>query len=121
MESTQSNCEWTGAAAVGSYTLTGSINVSSGALIIEENTITSCSLEFDLTTLQHEEKSLVEHLKSKDFFQVKKYPTATFELAAPSVISDGTTDIKGTLTIKGTSKEEQFPVTLTMNCIFRSK
>lgn len=123
LEPSQSNCEWTGSAAVGSYTLTGSVSVSSGSLTIDENTITACSLIFDLTTLAHEEKSLVDHLKSKDFYQVKKFPEATFTLSESAIISDGYVAVKGMLTIKGTSKEEQFDVTLTMDgerisCIF---
>ena len=54
------------------------------------------------------------HLKSGDFFEVEKFPTATF---ASSAIKAGGENgashtIKGNLTLRGTTKEISFPATI---------
>lgn len=52
---------------------------------------------------------LDEHLKGADFFDVEKYPTATFE-STKVVVSGKTAKVTGTLTLHGVSK----PITLDM-------
>ena len=47
---------------------------------------------------------LEEHLKSKDFFDVAKYPTATFISDKINVTGKDTATIDGTLTMHGVSK-----------------
>jgi polyisoprenoid-binding protein YceI len=53
-----------------------------------------------------------EHLRSKDFFEVAKYPTLTF--ASTRVVpQDATTlEVTGTLTMHGVSRQVIFPVQL---------
>ncbi len=65
----------------------------------------SGSVTFDMATIATTPDKLVEHLKSKDFFDVAVHPTASF------MITGGTTsEIKGTLTIKGVSKPATLPI-----------
>jgi polyisoprenoid-binding protein YceI len=57
---------------------------------------------------------LTGHLKSPDFFDVEKFPTATF--ASTEIQAGGengaTHSIKGNLTLRGVTKEVTFPATL---------
>ena len=57
---------------------------------------------------------LHRHLKSEDFFDVERYPTATFELQGASAIAGATAgtpnmEIAGSLTIKETTRSICFP------------
>lgn len=48
------------------------------------------------------------HLKSADFFDVQKYPTATFESTKVTPAGDNTAKVEGNLTLHGVTK----PITL---------
>ena len=82
-----------------------------GSVKIKESTLAhtrgifSGTVTFDMATISTTPDKLVEHLKSKDFFDVTVYPTASF------MITGGTTsEIKGTLTIRGISKPATLPL-----------
>lgn len=51
-----------------------------------------------------------DHLKSEDFFDVAKYPTATFVSDKVTLTGKDTADVQGMLTLHGVTK----PVTLTV-------
>ena len=96
----------------------GSVDLKSGSLIVENGTLTGGSFEIDMTTIKNldltdEEKNakLVGHLKSKDFFNVKKHPSASFEItsAKQEQSEGGNYMISGDLTIKGTTEPLSFP------------
>jgi len=55
---------------------------------------------------------LDEHLKGEDFFDVAKYPTATFVSNKVDVTSKKTAKVYGTLTLHGVSKPVVLNVTL---------
>jgi len=61
-------------------------------------------------------KKLVNHLKSKDFFYVSKYPIATFVVTGVKEESDGESNyiLSGDLTIKGITKPLSFPAKIEM-------
>jgi polyisoprenoid-binding protein YceI len=53
-----------------------------------------------------------EHLRSKDFFEVQKFPTLTFT-STQVAPKDGTTlDVTGNLTLHGVTRQVTFPVSL---------
>lgn len=53
-----------------------------------------------------------EHLRSKDFFEVQKFPTLTFT-STQVVAKDGTTlEVTGNLTLHGVTRPVTFPVSL---------
>ncbi len=73
------------------------------------------AFQIDLGTLQADDEKLTGHLKSPDFFDVAKYPKATFTstslTAAPAGTAGGATHtLKGTLDMHGVSKEVTIPV-----------
>lgn len=75
----------------------------------------TADITLDMTGIQTGEPKLVEHLKAADFFEVEKYPTATFKSSNFKFEGDKLTAITGDLTLKGVTK----PVTLTVtafNC-----
>lgn len=104
---------WVGKKVLGEHT--GYVKIASGNFIIDKTKIISGKFEInmnsitdnDLTDTAYNAK-LVGHLKSSDFFDVKKHPVAVFEITQPSVITKGNTLIKGKLTIKGITNPIEF-------------
>ena len=58
-----------------------------------------------------------KHLRGKDFFEVGKFPKASFASTKVTKTSDTTADIEGNLTLKGVTK----PVTLKATLIGSGK
>jgi len=59
---------------------------------------------------------LIGHLKSADFFNVEKYPTAKFEIGKMTpntkAVGKDNYNVTGKLTIKGITKDVTFPATV---------
>jgi polyisoprenoid-binding protein YceI len=53
-----------------------------------------------------------EHLRSKDFFEVAKYPTLTFASTRVAPRDAATLEVTGNLTMHGVTREITFPVQL---------
>jgi polyisoprenoid-binding protein YceI len=104
----KSNVSWTGYGEVGNYSLTGNVNLKSGNVTIVDDKIVSGTIVIDLKSIHHTQNSLVEHLKSKDFFEVIKYPTATLKITKSKTLTDNSVEITGNLTIKKTTKVVTF-------------
>jgi len=73
------------------------------------------SFEIDLNSLQTDDPKLDAHLKTPDFFDVAKYPKATFTSTslteAPAGEPSGATHLlTGTLDLHGVQKEVRIPV-----------
>ncbi|KPK16632.1 MAG: hypothetical protein AMJ62_04595 [Myxococcales bacterium SG8_38] len=73
------------------------------------------SSEIDITiqtaSLYADEEKLTKHLKSPDFFDVEKFPTATFRSTEIKKEGDGH-KITGDLTLHGVTKRVSFPATI---------
>jgi polyisoprenoid-binding protein YceI len=103
----KSKFTWTGYASVGNYAPTGTIQLSSGRLNFDGKTLLKGIFEFDMKTISHENKDLMNHLKSEDFFEVEKYPKAIFILEKIT-----NNQAIGLLKIKNIQKKISFPVTI---------
>jgi polyisoprenoid-binding protein YceI len=73
------------------------------------------SFDIDVASLETDEPKLDGHLKTADFFDVAKYPKATFTstslTAAPAGEASGATHVlTGTLDLHGVQKEVRIPV-----------
>ena len=66
------------------------------------------SFDIDLNSLQTDEAKLDAHLKTADFFDVAKYPKATF--TSTSLTPGETYTLTGTLDLHGVQKEVRIPV-----------
>ncbi len=92
---------------------TGYISLSKGELMIEKGKLLGGTIEVDMNTIADEhhksDNNLIEHIKSPDFFDVNKFPMATFIIT--KVISEKGEDINvtGNLTIKGIAHAVTFP------------
>ena len=80
--------------------------LESGKFVADMNTLTSVDLKDDPEQLG----KLNGHLKSGDFFEVEKFPTASYEITKVSENTAGgdyNTTLDGNLTIKGITKPVQ--------------
>ncbi|HEX2122156.1 MAG TPA: YceI family protein [Thermoanaerobaculia bacterium] len=73
------------------------------------------SFDIDLNSIETDDEKLTGHLKTPDFFDVAKYPKATFTSTsltpAPAGSPDGSTHmLKGTLDMHGVKKDVTVPV-----------
>ncbi len=94
----------------GSFTkFSGSVQLVDGDL-----TKSSLSVEIDMSELTTDDGQLTGHLKSPDFFDVGKFPTASFQ--STQVVAGGdhgaTHTITGNLKLHGVEKSISFPATL---------
>ncbi|HAO27130.1 MAG TPA: YceI family protein [Chryseobacterium indologenes] len=80
--------------------------LESGKFVADMNSLTSV----DLKDSSEDLGKLNGHLKSGDFFEVEKFPTASFEITkvTPATEGDYNTLLDGNLTIKGITKPVQF-------------
>ncbi|MEM9848564.1 MAG: YceI family protein [Bacteroidota bacterium] len=115
LSTSKSKLTWTGKAAFSSYSLSGTIRAKSGTLLTEENQIKNAHLTINTKTIHSSIKQLKQHLSSEDFFDVKKFPAAHFELNHFVPLASGAHLAQGWLTIKGTKKAFECPVTLALN------
>ncbi|MFT3979618.1 MAG: YceI family protein [Ferruginibacter sp.] len=119
---------WTGSKPTGSHT--GTFKVSEGSLLANNNALTGGSFTIDINSLNNidlandakQKGGLEGHLKSPDFFDAAKFPTAKFEITSvesyvadsTSKLKDATNLIKGNLTLKDSTKNIAFPAKVTV-------
>lgn len=87
----------------------GTVKLKSGFLTIVNRELKSGEFVIDMATINNREglEKLEKHLKSADFFEVEKYPTAKFVIT--KVINEAKkVKITGNLTIKNITKEVAF-------------
>jgi len=65
----------------------------------------------DVSTVNTREPKRDEHLKSADFFDVAKHPTATFKSKQAVAGTAGTVKLVGDLTLRGVTKEVTLEIT----------
>lgn len=107
-----SSISWTGKAAFSAYALTGTLKAKKGMVIIENDTIKKLEVEIDMKSLHHDNKDLKNHLKNKDFFEVKKFEKATFTLTNPAKIINGKANLEGNMMIKNKLHKEIITIQL---------
>lgn len=89
--------------------LSGAFGASGGTLQLDPGNLSAAKVNvtFNVADMSTTAPAFTKHLSSADFFDVAKYPTATFTSTAVSGNADSA-KITGNLTIKGITK----PVTL---------
>lgn len=115
----ESTVTWKGYKVTGSHH--GTVNLQSGYLNFDGNTLTGGSFTIDMSTITCLDLSgnykgkLEGHLKSDDFFGVETYPSATLTFTEVSSTSDDSYNVKGNLTIKNKTNPIEFTITVDGN------
>lgn len=122
-----SSVTWTGTKPGGSHT--GTFTLKEGSLAAKDGNLTGGSFVIDINSMNctdlagkpDEKQGLEGHLKSPDFFDAAKFPTAKFEITGVEtfkydsltmkdvVMKDATHTIKGNFTLKDSTKNIAFP------------
>jgi polyisoprenoid-binding protein YceI len=120
---TEGIINWSGKKAIGDMHY-GTINVEGGELIVSNGQLQSGTVTIDMNSVAvndlndaGERKDLESHLKESDFFDVRKYPKATFKFSEvlPSTLPAFNAVIAGELTLKGKTNGVNVPVKLTVS------
>ncbi|MBN2595495.1 YceI family protein [Labilibaculum sp.] len=112
-----SKIEWLGKKVTGEHS--GTINLNSGSLVMDEDKIVAGSFVVNMTSIVNTDiedegyKAKLEgHLKSDDFFGTEKFPESKFEITNAEKMEDGNYKVKGNITIKGITESIEFMVNL---------
>lgn len=104
--------KWDAKKVVGAHH--GTVNLKNGKLQLNGSKISGGNFIIDMPSLVCLDNGRVTgHLKNEDFFDVEKYPTATFIITKVEG-SDTNPKITGRLTIKGITKVISFPATVSV-------
>ncbi len=127
IDTMNSRIEWKGFKVLKSENTShfGTIKFETGDVTVKDGQLESGKFVADMTTLENvdlksdaEQKAKLEgHLKSGDFFEVEKFPTASYEITKVSPLSEGdyNTLLEGNLTIKGITKPVKFNANVAVN------
>jgi polyisoprenoid-binding protein YceI len=121
IDTTASTIEWRGTKPTGEHV--GTISIQNGQLMATNEQVTSGTVVIDMNSIEVKDEGMAEdkrtslenHLKGTvegketDFFNVKEYPTATFEITGVTE-ENGQKMLQGNLTLKDETKNIQFPV-----------
>ena len=113
--------QWTGQKVTGEHT--GTLNLSEGWIIMEDNLLNSGRLIFDMTSISNTDLEspewklkLENHLKDNDFFAVDSFPYAILNINdSQSIVVENSADnnqIMANLTIRGITQEISFPISI---------
>jgi polyisoprenoid-binding protein YceI len=113
----ESHVEWTGRNLLNRHH--GSIKLKDGSLRFEKGILVGGEVIFDMSSITCENLTgtplhdvLVGHLKSDDFFDVERYPTARFEIISSEVLDDKSgapnLAVHGRLTLKNVTDSVEF-------------
>lgn len=118
----ESKVMWTGTKVVGSHQ--GIVSIKEGQVKLKNQKLAGGYFVIDMTSITCTDipdsdpipkKKLEAHLKDEDFFDVKKYPTARFDIidVRPHPDNPARKLVLGNLTIKGITKRWEVEVTPT--------
>jgi len=101
----------------------GTVKVKSGNIVLKGNQVVGGTFVLDMNSINATDLSgegqtkLNAHLKNGDFFEVEKFPTATFKITSVKKNDDKvyTSLVNGNLTVKGKTSAISFPAKITNN------
>ena len=100
---------------------TGSFNIQSGSLSVKDSQLVAGKFVIDINSIQNfdikrldKKADFIGHMKSADFFESAKFPTATFELVSAEKLPSDSVRVTGNLTMKGVTKSVVFPAKVAM-------
>ena len=107
---------------------TGFVKLKSGKVYFTDKVLTGGDFVINMRSLTNtdltgeDQQKLTEHLRSSDFFEVKRYPVAKFTITKilPSKNLDYNYLVYGNLTLKGIRRTISFPANIRTNDRFVS-
>ena len=95
----------------------GTVNLKSGKIVMKGNQVVGGTFVLDMASLNatdltgEYQTKLNNHLKNGDFFEVEKYPTATYTITSLKKNNDKIYNyiVNGNLTVKGKTSQVSFP------------
>lgn len=124
VDPTASVIDWQGKKPTGTHT--GTIQIAEGTFhandsIVESGTFVIDMASINVTDLEGDDKANLEHHlkgtvegKEGDFFNINEFPQAKFEVTGISQVN-GQSMLQGNLTMKGETKNVEFPVNIDLN------
>ncbi len=122
---TNSNVQWWGykLAKTEASSHNGVVNVKAGDVVLKNNQIVGGTFVLDMTTINSLDLSgeyqtkLNNHLKSEDFFETNKFPTATYKITGVKKNANKAFPfmVYGNLTAKGKTSPVSFPAKIALN------
>jgi polyisoprenoid-binding protein YceI len=118
-----SQLNWNGKKVTGEHH--GTIALKSGEITVDNGTVSGGHFVIDMATIKDNDltdaafnKKLTTHLKSDDFFDVEKFPTAEFKVTSVKPLKGAAAgkpnfEVTGDLTIKGMTNSVTFPAVIT--------
>ncbi len=114
IDTKESVVTWKGSSVEGAQA--GYAYISKGELMIENGQLMGGTVEIDMNKIEGpghgSDNNLIKHLKSPDFFDVKKFPLSTIAITKVASINVEDKEITGNLTIKGITHPVTFPAKL---------
>ncbi len=104
-----SKVSFVGSKVTGSHN--GSFNTFDGRVTLVDGKIEASTVrvDIDMKSVDTDTAKLTGHLKSADFFDVEKYPKASFVSTRIAPAQDGTHTVTGNLELHGVTKSVTFP------------
>ncbi len=110
----KSTLTWNGKKVTGEHT--GDIKLTNGSLAVNGSKVSGGQFDIDMNSITCTDITdaeyngkLIGHLKSEDFFNTAKFPTATFKITKLTPKGGDNYDVTGNLTIKGITQPVTFP------------
>lgn len=93
---------------------TSSFTKINGAITVDRDNLEKSSVEatVEIASISTHDEKRDNHIRSADFFDAAKFPTATFKSKSWKKTGESTFEITGDLTIKDVTKEVVFHATL---------
>lgn len=119
LDLTKSSLKWIGTKLKGKHN--GTVKIADGSIVVKDSKIVGGKFSLDMASIEDLDmkddpkmKAKLEgHLKSEDFFNVEKFPKATFEITSITEDATGQATVTGNLTIKDVTKGITFPAKIT--------
>ena len=110
----KSSIDWVGAKVTGDHK--GGFKAFTGDLTVADGKVTALNFDVDTTSLWSDNDMLTGHLKGEDFFDVAKFPKATFKATKVEAKAEGknTHVITGEMDLHGVKKTIAFPAAVTV-------
>lgn len=118
IDKTKSEIGWSGKSITDTHT--GKIQLSKAELRFENDVLIGGMFEADMKSITvtditepEENQKLVSHISDADFFEVEKYPVATFTMTAAKPLGNDAYEVSGNMKIKDKEHPISFKTQIT--------